>query len=94
MSATHQIETIRYDDDAKCAVWRCQCGYEEDGYGGVEEARYAAAAHQLSDAARREMEGADTVAEWRKAVVFAAQDAAGANPAAWRWWTTALWELT
>lgn len=83
----HQIVALRFDDDAGCALWRCRCGYDSDGYDSVGEARYAAAEHQLPEPVQRELEGCGfSIEAWRDAVVLEADAAASEAPQAWRWY--------
>jgi len=83
----HQVEAIWFDDDAGCAIWRCRCGYDSDGYDSVGEARWAAAEHQLPESVQRDIEESGySIEEWRDAVVFEADAEAAEDPDAWRWY--------
>ncbi len=83
----HRIEAVWFDDDAGCAVWRCGCGYDADGYASIGEARYAAAEHQLPEHRQRDIEeSTDSVEEWREAVLIEAENAAVGDPHAWSWY--------
>lgn len=83
----HQIEAIWYDEDAGCAIWRCRCGYDSDGYASVTEARYAAVEHQLPESVQRDLdERGYGMEEWRDAVLFEAPAEAAEDPQGWRWY--------